>query len=127
MRPDLTSVDDFITDADRSIDEKILPQGDALPDPSTEEGLAQMRQIADLRAQLQGVAIGNLEQQYMEGEIPVDFRVNVNPLVIWIWVGGGIGLIGGLLAIWPAASAQRRRVSDVYAARLARELERSGA
>ena len=31
-------------------------------------------------------------------------------------------VLGALLAIWPAASAQRRRVSDVYAARIAKEL-----
>ena len=42
--------------------------------------------------------------------------------MIWIWIGGGIAVLGALLAIWPAASAQRRRVSDVYAARIAKEL-----
>jgi cytochrome c-type biogenesis protein CcmF len=25
----------------------------------------------------------------------------VNPLVIWIWIGGGIFLVGGLIAFWP--------------------------
>jgi cytochrome c biogenesis factor len=25
----------------------------------------------------------------------------VNPLVIWIWIGGGIFLFGGLIAFWP--------------------------
>ena len=49
----------------------------------------------------------------------------MNPLVIWIWVGGAIGVIGGLIAAWPAASARRRRVSDVYAARLAKDLGRA--
>ena len=29
------------------------------------------------------------------------FRVLVNPLVIWIWIGGGLLLIGGLIAFWP--------------------------
>ncbi len=49
----------------------------------------------------------------------------MNPLVIWIWVGGAIGVIGGLIAAWPTASARRRRVSDVYAARLAKDLSRA--
>jgi len=123
MRPDLTSVDEFITEADRRIDEIAVP--DELPDPVTPEGLEQMRAIAETRSQLQGLAVGTLEQRYREGELPVYFRINVNPLVIWIWVGGGIGLVGGLLAIWPAPSAQRRRVSDVYAARLAKDLGRA--
>ena len=31
----------------------------------------------------------------------VTFQVLVNPLVIWIWIGGGFLLMGGLLALWP--------------------------
>ena len=33
------------------------------------------------------------------------FRVLVNPLILWIWVGGGFFLLGGALAF----SANRRR------------------
>jgi hypothetical protein len=51
--------------------------------------------------------------------------VNYNPLVILLWVGGAIGIAGGQVAIWPAAAAQRRRVADVNAARLARDLGRA--
>jgi cytochrome c biogenesis factor len=80
-----------------------------------------MRSFADA----QGVAISNLAALYVANPLPVDFRVNVNPFVIWIWIGGAIGVVGGLLAVWPAPEARRRRVSDVYAARLARELERA--
>jgi cytochrome c-type biogenesis protein CcmF len=29
------------------------------------------------------------------------FKVLVNPLVSWIWIGGGIFLLGGLIAFWP--------------------------
>ncbi len=29
------------------------------------------------------------------------FKVLVNPLVSWIWLGGGIMLLGGLIAFWP--------------------------
>ncbi len=36
------------------------------------------------------------------------FTLLVNPLVVWLWVGGGIFLIGGLLAFWPG---RRREVS----------------
>ena len=32
-------------------------------------------------------------------------RVFVNPLVAWIWVGGGIVVAGAIFAIWP----ERRR------------------
>ena len=125
MRPDLTSVDDFIAGADRRIDRITLPAEGQLPDPSTPGGVEAMRQVAQQRAELQGLAVQSLRARYERGELPVDFRVNVNPMVIWIWVGGATGVIGGLLAAWPAASARRRRVSDVHAARLARDLGRA--
>ena len=75
-----------------------------------------------MRSNLQGLAIAAVAKSYMQNTPPVDFRVNVNPLVIWIWIGGAISVIGALIAIWPAPEARRRRVSDVYAARIAREL-----
>jgi cytochrome c-type biogenesis protein CcmF len=30
------------------------------------------------------------------------FRLFLNPGVMWLWVGGGIMILGGLLSIWPA-------------------------
>jgi cytochrome c-type biogenesis protein CcmF len=33
-------------------------------------------------------------------------KVLVNPLVMWIWIGGGVLTVGGLIAFWP----ERRRV-----------------
>jgi len=74
---------------------------------------------------LQGLAVRKIEQRYLADPPPANFRVNVNPLVTWIWVGGAIAVIGGLVAIWPAPEARRRRVADVYAARLARDLGRA--
>lgn len=34
------------------------------------------------------------------------FKVLVNPMVMWLWIGGGLFLLGGLVAFWPA---RRRR------------------
>ena len=120
MRPDLRRLDPLIRGIDRRL-ERTLPEiGAQGPTP---EQIEAMRTYTDR----QGAAIGNLAELYLAAPVPVDFRVNVNPLVIWIWIGGAIGVIGGMIAVWPAPEARRRRVSDVYAARLARELERSGA
>jgi cytochrome c-type biogenesis protein CcmF len=30
------------------------------------------------------------------------FKVLVNPMVMWLWIGGGVLLLGGLVAFWPA-------------------------
>ena len=53
---------------------------------------------------------------------PAEIRFNVNPFVIWFWIGVLVGVGGALFALWPTAEGRRRRVSDVYGARLAREL-----
>jgi len=34
-------------------------------------------------------------------EDTADFKVLVNPLVNWIWIGGGMLVLGGLIAFWP--------------------------
>ena len=41
--------------------------------------------------------------------------VFVNPLVTWIWVAGGIMLIGGLIAGWPGPPATRREPAPARA------------
>ncbi|HEU4557933.1 MAG TPA: cytochrome c-type biogenesis CcmF C-terminal domain-containing protein, partial [Longimicrobium sp.] len=48
--------------------------------------------------------------EFMRGTNPqpvVTFKVLVNPLVPWIWLGGFIMALGTLVALWPAAEAVR--------------------
>jgi cytochrome c-type biogenesis protein CcmF len=118
MRPDFAPLDPAIDAADRRL-VRSLP--DVGPQGPTPEQIEAMRSFADR----QGEAIGRFASLYLATDLPVDFRVNVNPFVIWIWIGGAIGILGALVAVWPAPDARRRRVSDVYAARLARELGRA--
>ena len=61
----------------------------------------------------------------MNNPPPAAFRAIVSPLVVWIWLGGGIVMAGALLALWPSPEARRRRVTSLYAARLGRELSRA--
>jgi cytochrome c-type biogenesis protein CcmF len=42
------------------------------------------------------VVLANLEQDGLAG-----FELVINPLVSWIWIGGGVLLIGTLMAAWP--------------------------
>jgi cytochrome c-type biogenesis protein CcmF len=51
-----------------------------------------------------------IKTHYMNNPPPVQFTLLASPLVVWIWVGGLIVLGGGLVAIWPAPAAVRRRV-----------------
>ena len=113
MQPDLSSLDRYIAGADRRLQRigRGIPAGDA----------AAQRQFG----YLQGLAIRAIAARYMSHTPPAEFRVNVNPLVIWIWIGGAIAVLGALFAVWPAPPARQRRVADVYAARLARELGRA--
>jgi cytochrome c-type biogenesis protein CcmF len=40
------------------------------------------------------------------------FKVLVNPLVVWIWIGGVLMTLGGTLALWPEARRQREPAAD---------------
>jgi cytochrome c-type biogenesis protein CcmF len=89
------------------------------------------RQLASLPPQAQGIAIIALAQHYAQGTKgvagkppttpPANFRVIVNPLVGWIWIGALIALAGAVMAGWPALES-RRQLEAAYRARLGREL-----
>ena len=74
------------------------------------------------RPQAQGIAILALVQHYIDDAAPpANFRVIVNPLVGWIWIGALIALAGAVMAGWPALES-RRRLEAAYRARLGKEL-----
>ena len=79
------------------------------------------RQLAGPAADAQGIAILALAQHYVQDPPPATFRVIVNPLVGWIWIGALIALAGAVMAGWPALES-RRRLEAAYRARLGREL-----
>ena len=79
------------------------------------------RQLASLPSQAQGIAILALVQHYLQAPAPANFRVIVNPLVGWIWIGALIALAGAVMAGWPALES-RRRLEAAYRARLGKEL-----
>ena len=77
--------------------------------------------MAGLPAQAQGIAILALVQHYIDNPPPANFRVIVNPLVGWIWIGALIALGGAMMAAWPALES-RRQLEAAYRARLGKEL-----
>jgi cytochrome c-type biogenesis protein CcmF len=66
------------------------------------------------------IAVAFLARAYLQHPPPAQFHVIVSPLVMWIWIGGLIVFGGGLIAIWPAPSALRRRVAVLTRDRRAR-------
>jgi len=79
------------------------------------------RQLTGLPPAAQEFAILALVQHYVENPPSANFRVIVNPLVGWIWIGALIALAGAVMAGWPALES-RRRLEAAYRARLGREL-----
>ena len=85
------------------------------------------KQLANAGPKAQAFAIAFLATSYQQKSPAATFRLIVNPMVTWIWLGGIIGLGGALVALWPSALASRRRITSLYAARLGRELSRARA
>jgi len=49
------------------------------------------------------------------------FRFTINPLVWWVWYGGMIVALGGLIVMWPGGSPAAKRSQAGYAVRLVGE------
>jgi cytochrome c-type biogenesis protein CcmF len=81
--------------------------------------------FADSAGDVQALVIAALAERYRNAPPPAAFRAIVSPLVAWIWIGGAIAVLGGLVAAWPSPEARLRRVRSLYAARLGRELSRA--
>ncbi len=73
-------------------------------EPSTEVGIRTSAGL-DLYVVLAGVR-----------DETAELRVSFNPLVVWVWIGGLVMAIGGLIVMWP--QAERRRAASGYAATL---------
>jgi cytochrome c biogenesis factor len=43
-----------------------------------------------------------------------ELRITFNPLVVWVWAGGFLMMIGGLVVMWP--QAERRTAQAGYVA-----------
>ncbi len=82
------------------------------------------RQFGESGGDVQGFVIASIAESYRNDPPPANFRVIVNPLVTWMWIGALIAITGALVALWPSAAA-RRAVVEAGAARLGRGLSRA--
>jgi cytochrome c-type biogenesis protein CcmF len=57
--------------------------------------------------QLQNLAAERVAKSYLDDDAPATFRIIVDPLVTWMWIGGLIALAGALIALWPTRGRRR--------------------
>ena len=57
--------------------------------------------------QLQAVTADRIAQSYLADDSAAIFKVIVDPLVTWMWIGGLIALAGALIALWPSRGRRR--------------------
>ena len=99
VRPDIASLDGPIREADAK--------------------------FADSAGDVQALIVAALAERYRRDPPPAAFRAIASPLVVWIWIGGAIAVLGALIAVWPSPEARLRRVRSLYSARVGRELSRA--
>jgi cytochrome c-type biogenesis protein CcmF len=114
-RPNITAIQGRVRDADKGF--AACVKGDPGTPPQCKALGALMRASAanpTLRAQaleqvskLQSLAAANVAKTYLTDTAPATFKVIVNPLVTWLWIGGLIALAGALIAIWPTRGRRR--------------------
>ena len=79
------------------------PHGNQLFEPITEVGIRTTPQL-DTYVVLAGVRNSDT----------AEMRITFNPLVVWVWIGGYIMMLGGLIVMWP--QAEKRRAQAGYVA-----------
>jgi cytochrome c-type biogenesis protein CcmF len=114
-RPNITAVQRRVRDADKGF--AACVKGVPGTPPQCKALGALMRASAAnpaLRAQalgqvskLQSLAAQNVADTYLTDTAPATFKVIVNPLVTWMWIGGLIALAGALIALWPTRGRRR--------------------
>ena len=81
--------------------------------------------FADSPGDVQALIVAALAERYRSDPPPAAFRAIASPLVVWIWIGGGLAVLGALVAAWPSPEARLRRVRSLYSARVGQELSRA--
>jgi cytochrome c-type biogenesis protein CcmF len=58
-------------------------------------------------SKLQALAAARVANTFLTSKAASTFKVIVNPLVMWMWIGGLIALAGALIALWPSRGRRR--------------------
>ena len=113
--PDMSAVQRRARAADQGF-EACIEGGPGTPEQCKDLRLLMQAAAADpsLRAQalaqitqLQALTAERVAKTYIGDRAVATFRIIVDPLVTWMWIGGIIALAGALIAIWPARARRR--------------------
>ena len=99
VAPDIVKLRDRIAEGDRLFDR-------AADDLSAEQS-----------SEFLALALRGLTDRYTQSPPPARFRLEVNPMVTWIWIGALLAVLGGFIAGWPPRRGISRAASARYAAR----------
>jgi hypothetical protein len=115
VAPNVTPVQDQLARADKGFT-KCVEAGPGTPPQCKDlhNLMVAAQQNPALRASalsqiesLQLLAAERIARQYIHDGNAATFKVIINPLVMWMWIGGIIGLVGALIAVWPGRSRRK--------------------
>ena len=56
---------------------------------------------------LQPLSAEKIADTYVKSGVAATFKIIINPLVSWMWIGGLIGVFGALIAVWPTRGRRK--------------------
>jgi cytochrome c-type biogenesis protein CcmF len=99
-----SAADVLVTEATLSVTRDGRPVGTVTP---SREYYVDFQQTMTARAVLFNPLVNLREDLYVifagleQGDDSASFRVYINPLIIWLWIGGFVFIFGTLFAAWP--------------------------
>ena len=119
-QPDVTAVQRRARAADRGF--RACVSG-APGTPPQCRAISRLMRAAAVDPSLQPVALAQIDallaataeriaRSYLADDATATFRVIVDPLVTWMWIGGLIALTGALIGIWPRRRTRRTIAAD---------------
>jgi cytochrome c-type biogenesis protein CcmF len=118
VQPDIAAVQRRVRAADRGFRACV---GGAPGTPPVCRAVSQLMRAAAANPSLRPIALARIQalqtktasqiaQTYLTDNSTATFRVIVDPLVTWMWIGGLIALAGALIGLWPPRRTRRSPV-----------------
>jgi len=115
VEPDISGVQGRVRAADKGFEACIAGRPGTPPQCKELAGLMlQARSNPGLRPvaltqiqKLQSLTADSIAKGYLTENSAASFKIIVNPLVTWMWIGGLISVMGALIALWPTRGRRR--------------------